>query len=182
MASPGVSKTWSFDQGVSLIFVAIQRPGEARARFRDQESEIRIGDDVDPRFGRAQPFAKNNHVFAAIFREAAKPLKNCKFRSGRGKSWRLGARGGRSSAGASVSAVCERTICSARVPRRLRSTARATDCKLRARLVGVADRRGARKYPAAQRSRNRREPSTCFRAPALRANREAPARRRRLFR
>ena len=60
--------------------MAVERPGEAGARFRHEEAKRWIRDDVDPRPGRAQAFLKDGHIFAAILREAAQAVKEFEVR------------------------------------------------------------------------------------------------------
>src|SRR5271170_8042825 len=74
-----------------LIFVAIERPGKARAGFRDQESEGWIGYDIDPRLGRAQTLVERDDVFAAAIREAAETIEELQSLLRQARVWRFSA-------------------------------------------------------------------------------------------
>ena len=81
--------------GRELIFVAVLRPCKAGAGFGDQETEVWIRDDVDPRLGVRRPSLRHGHVLAAVFREAAKAVgKLQELAAASCTSWRLlGAQG-----------------------------------------------------------------------------------------
>ena len=69
--------------GRELIFVAVERPCEARAGFGDHE--IRndgLAMTLIQGCGRAQPSLRTVDVFAAVRGKAANPLKNCESRGG----------------------------------------------------------------------------------------------------
>ena len=65
-----------------LVFTAVERPGIARARFGNEKSEIRIGDDVDPGGGGSLAFFQNDRVFSSVFGETAHAVKKFQQRHG----------------------------------------------------------------------------------------------------
>ena len=102
--------------GSELVFVAIERPREAGARFRDDESERWIGNHVDPGLGRAQSAFENSDVLAAIFSEPAKSIEKLEalerrgylliFCGARGPRWRENGRFANAAISKSVRREC----------------------------------------------------------------------------
>src|SRR5580700_1117167 len=138
MTSPGVSVTWSFDQGVSWFSWL----------FSDQVNPEPDSDTKKPNEGFATTLTHGSGVRKPSLSTVTyslppsanppNPLKNCNACCGTGASGYFVARGGRGSGGSSGSRSCDRVICSESVPRWLRSTARATVCKC-ARVCGVIE-------------------------------------------
>ena len=111
-----------------LILLAVDRPRIAAAFDRDLEAEGRVGDDVDPGRRRPLPLAEDRHVFAPVVCEAAKAIEEFELRAAAGAASRHSvSRARRLGGGATAAADSSRRLtCSKRLPRRLKSTARAT--------------------------------------------------------
>jgi hypothetical protein len=60
--------------------MAVERPGVARAGFRNKESEGRVCDYIDPWRRSAQAFPENSHVFTTVFRKAAQAVGELEIR------------------------------------------------------------------------------------------------------
>src|SRR6202789_3854711 len=58
-----------------LMFPAVEGPGKAAAVGRHLKSEVRVGDDVDPRRGCGLSRAEESHVLAPLRAEAAQAIE-----------------------------------------------------------------------------------------------------------
>src|SRR6185312_11050142 len=57
-----------------LVLLAVDGPRITAARRRHQESEIRIGDEMRPRRGRARAIAQHGDIFASILGEPTEAI------------------------------------------------------------------------------------------------------------
>ena len=113
--------------GRELILATVARPRVAAALGRHLEAERGIGDHVDPGRRRPLPLAEDRHVLPPVVGEATEAVEELERRSRQrraserprppAKRRERGARRASDSSG--------RSSCSARLPRRLSSTARA---------------------------------------------------------
>ena len=58
-----------------LIFMAVERPGMTRARFRNEEAERSIRNHVDPGRRSPQTFTENGHILVALIGEATQAVE-----------------------------------------------------------------------------------------------------------
>src|SRR5580704_9858081 len=79
--------------GREVILVAIGRPSKSGTGLRHDESESRIRNNVDPRFGRSEPRIKGRHILPGLLAEAAESIEKLQSLSRR-RSFAVSARTG----------------------------------------------------------------------------------------